>query len=75
MRIKHNKKRNTAFVYEALIKEVTVAILKKDLRRRATAIKLLKKHFHEDSLLRRDLECHRALYENQNLNEETSKKI
>ena len=29
MRAKHNKKRNTAFVYEALIKEATIAILKK----------------------------------------------
>lgn len=75
MKSKHNKKRNSAFVYEALLREATVAILKKDLPRRATTIKLLKKHFHEDSLLRRDLECHRALYENQNLKQETSAKI
>ena len=31
MKVKHNKKRNTAFVYEALIREGTNAILKKDL--------------------------------------------
>tara|TARA_R110002110_G_scaffold201564_6_gene412561 strand:- start:599 stop:1432 length:834 start_codon:yes stop_codon:yes gene_type:complete len=75
MKSRHNKKRNSAFVYEALLREATVAILKKDLYRRSTAIALLKKHFHEDSLLRRDLECHRALYENQNLDQKTSEKI
>ena len=37
MKIKHNKKRNTAFVYEILIKEATVAILKKDTKRRNKA--------------------------------------
>ena len=42
MRIKHNKKRNTAFVYEALINEATVAILKKNPERRNKAIKLIK---------------------------------
>ena len=33
MKAKHNKKRNTAFVYEALIKEATYAILKNDEKR------------------------------------------
>jgi len=75
MKSRHNKKRNSAFVYEALIREATVAILKKDLKRQKTAVKLIKRHFKEDSLLRRDLECHRSLYENQNLDKETSEKI
>ena len=30
MKTRHNKKRNTAFVYEALIREGTSAILQKD---------------------------------------------
>ena len=34
MKIKHNKKRNTAFVYEALIREATVAIVKQDNERK-----------------------------------------
>lgn len=75
MKSRHNKKRNSAFVYEALIREATVAILKKDFKRQKTAVNLIKKHFKEDSLLWRDLECHRALYENQNLDKETSEKI
>jgi len=29
MKMKHNKKRNTAFLYESLIKELTKAIVRK----------------------------------------------
>jgi hypothetical protein len=75
MKIRHNKKRNTAFVYEALIREVTVAILKGDHEKKDKVISVIRKHFRNDSLLKRDLECYRSLYENQNLNQETSKKI
>ena len=31
--MKHNKKRNTAFLYEALIQEMTKAIVSKDKKR------------------------------------------
>ena len=75
MKTRHNKKRNTAFVYEALIREATVAILKHDAPRRAGVLKILKKHFGEDSLLKKDLEHHQALYENQALDAEISEKI
>jgi len=75
MKIKHNKKRNTAFVYEVLVKEATVAILKQDRARRDKVINIIKKHFKADSLLRKDLECYRSLYENQNLTQLTSEKI
>jgi hypothetical protein len=75
MKIKHNKKRNSAFVYEALIREATVAILKKDEPRRDKVIKIIRKHFTDDSYLRRDLECHRSLYENQGNSLGLSEKI
>tara|TARA_R110002110_G_scaffold242847_3_gene459238 strand:- start:1669 stop:2502 length:834 start_codon:yes stop_codon:yes gene_type:complete len=75
MKTRHNKKRNTAFVYEAVLREATVAILKKDLHRRDKAIGLIKKHFKEGSILKKDLDCHRSLYENQGLEEGISEKI
>ena len=46
MRPKHNKKRNTAFVYESLVKEATVAILKNDYERRDKVVNIIKKHFN-----------------------------
>ena len=75
MKIKHNKKRNTAFVYEALVKEATVAILKNDSERRDKAIKIIKKHFKAGSVLRKDLDCYRSLSENQSLDKQTAEKI
>ena len=75
MKIKHNKKRNTAFVYEALIVEATVAILKKDLKRQKGASNLIKKYFRPGSTLRKDLECYRSLYEEQDLDKQVSRRI
>jgi hypothetical protein len=75
MKIRHNKKRNTAFVYEALVKEATVAILKNDIEKRDKAIKIIRKHFKPGSVLRKDLDCYRSLYENQNLDRLTAEKI
>ena len=75
MKAKHNKKRNTAFVYEALIKEATIAVLKNDKERSKKAVDIIREHFNSDSLLTKDLECYRSLYENQSLEPEMSEKI
>lgn len=75
MKNKHNKKRNTAFVFEALAREATTAIIKGDQERKAKVVSIVRKHFTGDSLLKKDLECYRSLYENQNLDKETSQKI
>ena len=75
MRIKHNKKRNTAFVYEALIREGTSAILQGDHDRKNTVVRLIKKHFAPDSILFKDLQCYQSLYETRGLEKETCEKI
>jgi len=75
MKIKHNKKRNTAFVYEALIREATVAVLRNEHTKKDKVISIIRKHFQNGSALKTDLECYRSLYENQNLDQATSEKI
>jgi len=75
MKIKHNKKRNTAFVYEALLREGTLAILRQEEKKQKKVVGLIKKHFKTDSLLRRDLECYRSLYESRAPDRLTSEKI
>ncbi len=75
MKIKHNKKRNTAFVYEALVRENTVAILKNDKDRQRKIVSIMRKHFGNNSVLKRDLECYRSLYESQDFDPKTSEKI
>ena len=75
MKTRHNKKRNTAFVYEALIREATVAILKEDADRRNKVVSIIKKHFGETSQLKQQLECYRSLYEVRGVSENTAKRI
>lgn len=75
MKIKHNKKRNTAFVYEALVREATVAAMREDIETRDTALKLIKKHFAKSTVLKKDLECYHSLAKNQKLTEKVSEKI
>mgnify|MGYP003112084314 CR=1 FL=1 len=75
MKNKHNKKRNTAFVYEALIKEATAAVLKKDHNTKDKVISLLKKYFNSSSILSKDLDCYRSLYETRGISEKDSRRL
>ena len=43
-KLKHNKKRNTAFLFEALVKELTKASIASDTDRRVAISKVLKEH-------------------------------
>ncbi len=71
----HNKKRNTAFVFEALIREATVAIIKQDNNRKNKVLSIIKKHFTVGSELYTDLECYRSLYEGITPTKEIANKI
>ena len=73
--MKHNKKRNTAFVFESLVKEITAAIIKNDVDRKNKAVSIVKKHFQPGSALRQHLNCYKSLYENQGLDKLTCEKI
>jgi len=75
MKTRHNKKRNTAFVFEALVREATVAIIKENHEVKDKAIAIIKKHFVPGSLLYKDLQNYRSLYENQSLPREIAEKI
>jgi hypothetical protein len=75
MKIKHNKKRNTAFVYEALVRETTVAVLKRDTRRQTTALNLIERHFAPNTPLKKDLECYQSLMNDRGLGSNISQRI
>ena len=75
MKIKHNKKRNTAFVFETLMREATAAILKGDEQRRDEVIRIVRTHFKIGTDLNKHLECYKALYENQNISLKFGEKI
>ena len=49
--MKHNKKRNTAFIYETLSRELTKAIVDKDKNRKTSVVSIVKEHFSSASAL------------------------
>jgi hypothetical protein len=63
MRLKHNKKRNTAFLYEVLAKEVAKAIVVKDLKKKDSILALMKEFFSKGKVLRQELELYKLLGE------------
>ena len=67
--MKHNKKRNTAFLYECLIKELTKAIVREDKKRQIITKKVLKEFFNKNSELRKELNLYNSLLDCKSLNE------
>jgi len=75
MRLKHNKKRNTAFVYEALIRELTKSIIKQNSNRKNKIVSIIKEHFSEGSELSKELSLYRNIYETTNIPKKTAEKL
>ena len=74
-RNKHNKKRNTAFLYEALLKEVTKAIISGDRKVKKTAISILKESFAPKTVLSEELELYKTLLETKEMDNLAAEKI
>jgi len=62
--MKHNKKRNTAFLYESLVKELTKSVVKKQDGRKQKIIKIIKESFYKGSSLDEDLQLYKSILEN-----------
>ena len=68
--MKHNKKRNTAFLYECLIKEMTKAIVRKDEKTKQTVVDILRNNFSKGTPLYEDLQHYKHLLETKELSED-----
>tara|TARA_Y100000034_G_scaffold107919_1_gene137902 strand:- start:1225 stop:2052 length:828 start_codon:yes stop_codon:yes gene_type:complete len=75
MKFKHNKRRNTAFLYEALIKELTKASIRENAEQQKQIVKVLKEFFHKGSTLAQELELYKTLYNTTNIREKQAEKI
>jgi len=75
VRAKHNKKRNTAFLYETLVKELTRAIVAKDETQKRRVLSILKEHYGKDTVLKRELECYKTLTGTSDLDIHTAEKL
>ena len=67
MRLKHNKKRNTAFVYEALVRELTESVVKNNKNKQNKIVSIIKDHFTKGSTLTEELELYKTIYETRDI--------
>ena len=75
MRLKHNKKRNTAFVYEALIRELTESVVKNNKNKQNKIVSIIKDHFGSTSVLKEELNLYKSIYETRHIKKSTAEKI
>jgi len=75
MKLKHNKKRNTAFVYEALVREIAKAVVRKDENRKSLIVKIMKEHFAPNNILAKELQLYKALEETKGLDVYTAERL
>ena len=61
--MKHNKKRNTAFLYECLVKELTKAIVRNENQKKQQIINVLKENFSIGTILKKELDVYGSLLE------------
>ncbi len=74
MRLKHNKKRNTAFLFEALTREYVKSIIRNNVNRQGTIKNIIKKHFCNGAL-NEELSIYRELLESKNLTSKEAESV
>jgi hypothetical protein len=72
---KHNKKRNTAFLYETLIRELTKSVVKKENEKRQEIVAVLKEFFSNSSILSKELQLYKSLLEKDTETQEACKQL
>ena len=72
---KHNKKRNTAFLFEALVREMTKAAIRGDNEKKKKVLKVIKEHFGKGTILHKELQLYKSIYETKEVDELTAAKI
>jgi hypothetical protein len=74
-KLKHNKKRNTAFLFEALVKELTKSVVYSDKQKQKVTSGLLKEHFKKNSLLDKELTLYKQIYETNEFPKDSAEKL
>ena len=75
MKTKHNKKRNTAFLFEVLVRELTKSLVQSDSKRSKKIKTIIKEHFSQGSILFKELDCFNCLSKTTGLDNNTAEKL
>ena len=73
--MKHNKKRNTAFLYECLIRELTKAIVQENKNKQTKVKGILREFFSKGKALKAELDIYRSLMETKDVSEDFSRRL
>jgi|MDSZ01.1.fsa_nt_gb hypothetical protein len=75
MRIKYNKKRNTAFIYESLISEIFKSIANEDAEKKEKVIEIIKEFFSKDSILFKEMQIYTTIYETRGVSKDIAERL
>ena len=75
MKLKHNKKRNTAFLFESLVREMTKAVVNKDLDKKQKVLSIIKEHFRKGSEISKELEIYKSVLDNEGVDTRFAEKV
>lgn len=74
-KIRHNKKRNTIFIYEALVRNLTKATIEKDFITRKQILDIMKESFSSRCTLARELKIYQNILETKQADSRLAEKI
>ncbi len=75
MKFSHNKKRNTAFIYETLLMEYSKASINEEEQKKNNILNILKEYFSKTKILKQDLEIYKAFEEPDDLDSDLISKM
>ena len=75
MKLKHNKKRNTAFLYESLLKELAKAVAYNKVAEKNTIVSIIQKYFKKGTILAEELELYKTISETQRTDLYTAERL
>ena len=73
--MKHNKKRNTALIFEILTREFTKTIVNADSERKAHVVTILKEFFSKGTPLAQEFELYSALLQTANIQQKVAERL
>jgi hypothetical protein len=71
----HNKKRNTALLYEVLVKNLSKAILDKDQTKKKKTLSLLREFFNKKTILNAELKLYQSVILSKELDKELAERM
>ena len=74
-KFKHNKKRNSAFLYETLIQELTKCILSKNKKKQKSITKLIKESFNVSTEMYKELKLYHAIIHTNDVSSNIAERI